>query len=68
MQDRIEEHAEEFLDLMSGDEAIFYICGLKRMYSSTLEVLERMGAAKGIDTPALITKLKKEHRWHVETA
>lgn len=38
------------------------------MYSSTLEVLERLGAEQGVDIPALIAQLKKEHRWHVETA
>ena len=45
-----------------------YFCGLKRMYSSVTASLERLGAARGIDTPALITKLKHEHRWYVETA
>eukprot|EP00878_Enallax_costatus_P003594 GHUV01003808.1.p1 GENE.GHUV01003808.1~~GHUV01003808.1.p1 ORF type:complete len:352 (+),score=82.06 GHUV01003808.1:1450-2505(+) len=69
VQDRIHEHADEFLDLMQSDDAIFYFCGLKRMYSSVLEMLETMGREnRGIDVPALITKLKKTHRWHVETA
>jgi hypothetical protein len=40
LQDRIHEHAQEFLDLMASDDAIFYFCGLKRMYSSVLEMLE----------------------------
>jgi hypothetical protein len=40
LQDRIHEHADEFLDLMASDDAIFYFCGLKRMYSSVLEMLE----------------------------
>jgi sulfite reductase alpha subunit-like flavoprotein len=40
LQDRIHEHAQEFLDLMASDDTIFYFCGLKRMYSSVLEMLE----------------------------
>jgi len=40
MQDRIHEHAEEFLDLMASDDVIFYFCGLKRMYTSVLDMLE----------------------------
>lgn len=67
-QDRIEANAEEFLDLMVSGRGRFYFCGLKRMYSSVTASLERLGAARGIDTPALITKLKHEHRWYVETA
>ncbi|KAI7845616.1 hypothetical protein COHA_000902 [Chlorella ohadii] len=68
VQDRIEESGEEFLALLASDDALFYFCGLKRMYTSVMEVVERLGAERGIDTKALITKLKKEHRWHVETA
>lgn len=40
LQDRIHEHADEFLDLMSSDDCIFYFCGLKRMYTSVLDMLE----------------------------
>ncbi|KAF8058332.1 hypothetical protein HT031_005649 [Scenedesmus sp. PABB004] len=70
VQDRIREHADEFLDLMASDDAIFYFCGLKRMYASVLEVLESMGRERSpaLDVPALIAQLKKSHRWHVETA
>jgi ferredoxin--NADP+ reductase len=68
VQDRIEENADAFLRLMASDDALFYFCGLKRMYCSVLEVLERVGNEKGIDAVGLIAKLKKEHRWHVETA
>jgi sulfite reductase alpha subunit-like flavoprotein len=68
VQDKIEENADEFLELMASDDAIFYFCGLKRMYTSVLEVLERVGGEKDVDTAALIARLKKEHRWLVETA
>ena len=40
LQDRIHEHADEFLKLMAGDDCIFYFCGLKRMYTSVLDMLE----------------------------
>jgi len=50
MQDRIEENADEFLRLMASEDAHFYFCGLKRMYSSVLETLQRIGAEKGLDT------------------
>jgi benzoyl-CoA 2,3-dioxygenase component A len=68
MQDRIHEHGEEFLNLMRSDDAVFYFCGLKRMYSSVLEELEQLGKEQGLDVAALIASLKKQHRWHVETA
>jgi len=68
VQDRIEENAEEFLQLMTSTDAQFYFCGLKRMYTSVLEVLQRIGAERGLDAQALIGKLKEEKRWHVETA
>ena len=42
--------------------------GLKRMYSGVLERLEAVGQQRGVDSTALIAELKKEHRWHVETA
>lgn len=46
LQDRIHEHAQEFLDLMASDDCIFYFCGLKRMYTSVLDMLEvRAGGA-----------------------
>jgi hypothetical protein len=40
LQDRIHEHADEFLELMASDDCIFYFCGLKRMYTSVLDMLE----------------------------
>eukprot|EP00967_Tisochrysis_lutea_P144093 scaffold268596_cov18-Tisochrysis_lutea.AAC.1 len=49
VQDRIEENAEEFLQLMTSTDAQFYFCGLKRMYTSVLEVLQRIGAERGLD-------------------
>ena len=38
------------------------------MYSGVVEKLEALGRERGIDTAAAIAQLKKEHRWHVETA
>lgn len=38
LQDRIEESGEEFLDLLASDDCLFYFCGLKRMYTSVMEV------------------------------
>ncbi|KAI8474033.1 MAG: ferredoxin-NADP+ reductase [Monoraphidium minutum] len=68
VQDKIEEEAGRFLDLMAAPRTQFYFCGLKRMYSSTMEVLERIGKERGIDIHEVVDRLKKEHRWHVETA
>jgi ferredoxin--NADP+ reductase len=68
VQDKIEENIDQFLELMGSDDAVFYFCGLKRMYASVLDVLDRVGKEKGVDTAVLIAKLKKEHRWLVETA
>ncbi len=68
VQDRIEANIDEFLDLMVSGRGRFYFCGLKRMYTSVTASLETLGAARGIDTPALINKLKHEQRWFVETA
>jgi len=68
VQDRIREHGHQFLDLMKSDDALFYFCGLKRMYSSVLEELDHIGQEQGVDVAELIVSLKKQHRWHVETA
>ena len=38
LQDSIEESGEEFLDLLASDDCLFYFCGLKRMYTSVMEV------------------------------
>lgn len=68
VQDLVEANAGAFLELMLGDSAIFYFCGLKRMYTGVVERLEALGKQRGIDAAARIALLKKEHRWHVETA
>jgi ferredoxin--NADP+ reductase len=68
VQHLIEANAAEFFSLLASDDALFYFCGLKRMYSSVLETLERVGVERGVDAPALIAVLKKQHRWLVETA
>jgi hypothetical protein len=45
-QDKIEEDADEFLDKMMGPTCQFYMCGLKRMYTSVVDVLERVGKVR----------------------
>jgi len=68
-QDLIEEDAAAFLDKMIDSPSTqFYMCGLKRMYTSVIEVLERLGEERRVDIHDVIAKLKKEHRWHIETA
>jgi sulfite reductase alpha subunit-like flavoprotein len=68
VQDLIEDKGAQFLELMTGPDAVFYFCGLKRMYAGVMEVLLHLGEEQGVDVPACIAQLKKEHRWHVETA
>lgn len=51
-----------------GSEAVFFFCGLKRMYAGVRDTLERLGAERGVDVQARIKELQAEHRWHVETA
>jgi sulfite reductase alpha subunit-like flavoprotein len=38
VQDRIKENSEDFHEFMASDDAVFHFCGLKRMYSSVMEV------------------------------
>lgn len=57
-QDRIHEHAEEFLDLMSSDDCIFYFCGLKRMYTSVLDMLEVSSNQAGLDVVCWSVRVK----------
>ena len=42
----IEARADEFLALMTGPRAVFYFCGLKRMYTSVMDTLEALGKAR----------------------
>ncbi|KDD75893.1 hypothetical protein H632_c449p0, partial [Helicosporidium sp. ATCC 50920] len=65
VQDRLEQHADEVFDRLSAGAHI-YFCGLKGMLPGILETLERVAGEKGIDWPAFLEGLKKEHRWHVE--
>ncbi len=50
-QDRIEESGEEFLALLASDDALFYFCGLKRMYTSVMEVRRNRAGTPTLNVP-----------------
>ncbi|MDJ1177485.1 phycobilisome linker polypeptide [Roseofilum sp. BLCC_M91] len=67
IQDRIKENADELWELIQKPNTHTYICGLKGMEGG---IDEGMSAAAGkfdVDWKDYQKKLKKEHRWHVET-
>jgi hypothetical protein len=63
LQDRIHEHAQEFLDLMASDDCIFYFCGLKRMYTSVLDMLEVSRVAMLCFPQPLDICAQVQHHW-----
>lgn len=66
VQDKLRAAAAAVANLLTGDTYL-YICGLKGMETGVLAALAEIGAAHGIDWPALQARMVKEGRFHVET-
>jgi ferredoxin--NADP+ reductase len=67
IQDRVSEHAEEIFSMIEDPKTHVYMCGLRGMEPGIDEAMSAAAEAKGLDWSELRPKLKKAHRWHVET-
>ena len=67
IQHRIAEHADELWELMQNPKTHTYICGLKGMEGGIDEALSAAASKHDVNWDDYRKKMKKEHRWHVET-
>ncbi len=67
IQHRVAEHAQELWELIQQPKTHTYICGLKGMEGGIDDALKAAAAKKDVQWSEYRTKMKKEHRWHVET-
>ena len=67
IQHKIGEHADKLWELMQNPKTHTYICGLKGMEGGIDEALGAAASKHDVDWTAYRKKMKKEHRWHVET-
>ncbi len=67
IQDRIKENADELWQLVQKDNAHTYICGLKGMEGGIDEGMTAAAGKFDVNWSEYQKKLKKAHRWHVET-
>ncbi len=67
IQHRVAENAEEMWQLMQSQKTHTYMCGLKGMESGIEEALSNLATQNGTSWSDFQKRMKKEHRWHVET-
>ncbi|MGL5060778.1 MAG: ferredoxin--NADP reductase [Microcoleus sp.] len=67
IQNRIQENADALWELVQKPKTHTYICGLKGMEGGIDEGMSAAAGKFGVNWADYQKKLKKEHRWHVET-
>lgn len=67
IQNRVAEQAEALWELMQNPKTHTYMCGLKGMEDGIDAAIGAVAEKNGVDWKEFRTKMKKEHRWHVET-
>lgn len=67
IQHRIQEQADELWQLIQKPNTHTYICGLKGMEGGIDEGMSAVTSQFDVDWSEYQKKLKKDHRWHVET-
>ncbi len=67
IQHRVAEYADEVWNLMQNSKTHTYMCGLKGMEGGIEEALSAQANKNGVEWSDFVRKMKKEHRWHVET-
>ncbi|MFC7516457.1 benzoyl-CoA 2,3-epoxidase subunit BoxA [Herbaspirillum sp. GCM10030257] len=66
VQDKIRAAGAKVAELLKGDTYI-YICGLKGMEIGVMDALQDVCTAEGLDWKALLDRMVREGRFHVET-
>ncbi|NEP55342.1 MAG: ferredoxin-NADP reductase, partial [Moorea sp. SIO3C2] len=67
IQHRVAENAPELWQMIKDPKTRVYICGLKGMEGGIDEAIAAEAAKEGVEWSEYRRKLKKEHRWNVET-
>ena len=67
IQHRVAEHAPELWTMIKDPKTRVYICGLKGMEGGIDDAIAAEASKEGVDWTEYRRKLKKEHRWNVET-
>ena len=67
IQHRVAENAERLWKMVQDEKTYVYICGLKGMEDGIDEAMAAEASKEGIEWSDYRRKLKKAHRWNVET-
>jgi benzoyl-CoA 2,3-dioxygenase component A len=67
VQDRMRARAEALAALLRQDTTHVFVCGLKGLEAGVEAALAEIGAAHGLDWPALRDRMREDGRFHVET-
>jgi benzoyl-CoA 2,3-dioxygenase component A len=67
VQDRLRKHAPDIAALLGRPHLHIYICGLKGLETGVEAAMAEIGAAHGINWPALRDRLRQTGQFHVET-
>lgn len=67
VQDRLYKRSELVAELLRGDRACIYVCGLRGLEEGVEVTLGRIAREHGIDWPTRRAELRRAGRFHVET-
>lgn len=67
VQDRIATNSKALIDLLQKPETYVYICGLKGMETGIEDAFQQASQQQGLSWATLLTQLKAQKRWRVET-
>jgi benzoyl-CoA oxygenase/reductase BoxA protein len=67
VQDRIRERAADTARLLADPETHVYVCGLKGMEDGVAQAFADACREQGLDWDALLARLRREGRYHLET-
>ena len=67
IQHRVAENAEKLWQMVQDEKTYVYICGLKGMEDGIDEAMAAEASKDGVEWSDYRRKLKKAHRWNVET-
>ncbi len=67
VQDLLRERAADVLELLKDEHTYVYVCGLKSMEDGVVAALRDVAVQGGVQWEALVEKLEREGRLHLET-
>ena len=67
VQDRMRGRLDDLAGLLARNGTHVYVCGLKGLEAGVEAAFAEVGAAHGLDWPALRATMREQGRYHVET-